>query len=179
MPARNVQKARPENGHPSIESPRSGGPRVVGGSSKKPDTKTLAARILGRLAGRRLNNTDVDRPISGEMSVGQLRRALNAYRMANWGQAVDLCQHSGAISIDQHGMVRLLKVPARLFPPPPPAKRRSAGRHRSERDIAQRLGWFTTKRLERGEGIEETGEDEPRDDIKAWLAGIHAQGIRS
>jgi hypothetical protein len=55
---------------------------------KKPDKASLAVRILERLAGRRLEYVDVGyRTISGEMSMGQLRRALNAYRLAGWNQA--------------------------------------------------------------------------------------------
>lgn len=137
---------------------------------KRPDKASLAMRILERLAGRQLKYFDVGCPISGEMSMGQLRRALNAYRMDNWEQALNVCKQFGAISIDQNGTVKLLGVPGRLFPPPPPPTRKSAGRYRSERDLAQRRAWVAKKRLEAGEDLEEIEDDEPRDDIKDRVA---------
>ena len=137
---------------------------------KRPDKATLAVRILERLAGRRLEYVDVGRPISAEMPMGQLRRALNAYRLAGWDEAVDVCKQFGAISIEQNGMVKLLGVPGRLFPAAPPAPRKSAGRYRNERDLAQRRAWVKKKRLEAGEVLEEIEDDEPRDDLKAWVA---------
>jgi hypothetical protein len=143
---------------------------------KRPDKESLAVRILERLAGRRLEYVDVGcRTISGEMPMGQLRRALNAYRLAGWDQAVDVCKQFGAISIDQNGTVKLLVVPARLFSLPPPPTRKSAGRYRSERDLAQRRAWVAKKRLEAGEDLEEIDDDEPRDDVKEWLASLQMQ----
>ena len=138
---------------------------------KRPDKASLAVRILERLAGRRLEYVDVGcRTISGEMSMGQLRRALNAYRLADWDQALNMCKQFGAISIDQPGKVKLLGVPARLFSPPPRPTRKSAGRYRSEKELAERRAWVTKKRLEKGEDLEEIEMDEPRDDLKAWVA---------
>jgi hypothetical protein len=137
---------------------------------KRPDKASLAVRILERLAGRRLGYVDVGCPISAEMPMGQLRRALNAYRLAGWDQAVDVCKQFGAISIDQNGIVKLLGVPGRLIPPPPPAPRKSAGRNRSEKELAERRAWVTKKRLEAGEDLEEIEDDEPRDDLKDWIA---------
>jgi hypothetical protein len=146
---------------------------------KRPDKASLAVRILERLARRQLKYFDVGRPIAGEMSMGQLRRALNAYRLAGWDQAVDVCKQFGAISIDQNGTVKLLVVPARLFPPPPRPTRKSAGRYRSEKELAERRAWVTKKRLEKGEDLEEIEADEPRDDVKAWLADLKLQGNSS
>ena len=137
---------------------------------KRPDKAILAMRIIERLAGRRLEYADVGCPISAEMPMGQLRRALNAYRMDNWEQALNVCKQFGAISIDQTGTVKLLGVPGRLFPAPPPPTRKSAGRYRCERDRAQRRAWVKKKRLEAGEDLEEIEDDEPRDDLKDWIA---------
>ena len=142
---------------------------------KRPDKASLAVRILERLARRRLEYVDVGCPISGEMPIGQLRRALNAYRLDNWEQALNVCKQFGAISVDQNGTVKLLVVPARLFPPPPPAPRKSAGRNRSEKELAERRAWVTKKRLEAGEDLDEIEDDEPRDDVKAWLADLQMQ----
>jgi hypothetical protein len=161
---------------PSGDTPAT---RTLGGIRKKPSTGALAVRLLEKLAGRRLKYFDVGRPISGEMSMGQLRRALNAYRMGNWDNALELCKRSGAISIDQDGTVKLLVVPARLFPAPPPAPRKSAGRNRSEEDKAARRAWVIKKRLENGEDLEEIEDDEPRDDVKEWLASLQMQGNKS
>jgi hypothetical protein len=148
------------------------------GQIKKPDKASLAVRILERLAGRRLKYFDSGCPISGEMPMGQLRRALNAYRLVGWDQAVDVCKQFGAISIDQNGTVKLLGVPSRLIPPPPPPTRKSAGRYRSERDLPQRRAWVMKKRLEAGEDLEEIEDDEPRDDVKEWLASLQMQGSK-
>jgi len=137
---------------------------------KRPDKASLAVRILERLAGRRLGYVDVGCPISAEMPMGQLRRALNAYRMDNWEQALNVCRQFGAISINQSGTVKLLGVPSRLFPSPPPPTRKSAGRNRSEEEKAARRAWVIKKRLENGEDLEEIEDDEPRDDIKDWVA---------
>jgi len=137
---------------------------------KRPDKASLAVRILERLAGRQLKYFDVGCPISGEMPMGKLRRALNAYRLAGWDQAVDVCKQFGAISVDQNGTVKLLGAPARLFPPPPRPRRNSAGRYRSEKELAERRAWVKKKRLEAGEDLEEIEDDEPRDDLKDWVA---------
>jgi hypothetical protein len=139
--------------------------------SKKPSTAALAVRILEKLAGRRLKYFDAGRQISAEMPMKQLRRALNAYRFNNWDQAVRLCEQLRAIKVCPSGLATLLQVPARLFPPPPPAKRKSAGRIRSARELEQRRQWFKKNVL----GNDEDGEtpDDPfadmRDDVKAWL----------
>lgn len=140
---------------------------------EKPKEMTLAVRILERLVGRVLHHTDVGRPIRGEMPMGQLRRALNAYRHPGWDDALDLCQRCGAITIDLDSTVRVVSIPRSLFPPPPRAGRRSAGRYRSEKDRAARRTWVEQKPQERGEDL--VAEDEPREDIKEWLAGQQMQ----
>jgi hypothetical protein len=63
-------------------------------------------------------------------------------------------------------------VPARLFPPPPPAKHKSAGRHRSARELEQRREWFKKNVLENDEDGEKTAGDpyaDMRDDVKDWF----------
>jgi hypothetical protein len=113
--------------------------------------------------------------------MGQLRRALNAYRLAGWDQAVDVCRQLGAIHIDQNGTVKLLLAPARLFPSPPPAPRKSAGRIRSARELEQRREWFKKNVLENAEDGE-TAPDDPfadiRDDVKAWLLPLLRHGSK-
>jgi hypothetical protein len=163
-----VQKASSAN--ELLTADGADGNRVSRGPRKKPNTAALAVRILERLAGRRLNYLDVGHRIPGEMPMGKLRRALNAYRMNNWVNALELCKHYGAISIDQSGVVKLLVMPVRLFPTPPPPPRKSAGRYRSEKELAERRAWVMKKRLEGGEDLEENEDDEPRDDIKDWVA---------
>ena len=102
----------------------------------------------------------------------QLRRSLNAYRFNNWDQAVRLCEQLRAIKVGPGGLATLLQVPARLFPPPPPAKRKSAGRIRSARELEQRREWFKKNVLGNDEDGE-TAADDPfadmRDDVKAWF----------
>jgi len=139
---------------------------------KRPDKASLAVRILERLARRQLKYFDLGRQIAGEMPMGELRRSLNAPRFNNWDQAVRLCEQLRAIKVDPTGLVSLIQMPARLFPPPPPTPRKSAGRHRSQRDLEQRSEWFTKNVL----GSDEDGEtaaDDPfadiRDDVKAWF----------
>ena len=162
QPAAASQQAIPPGDTPA--------PRTLRRISKKPSTTALAVRILEKLAGRQLKYFDVGCPISGEMPMGQLRRALNAYRLADWDRALNVCKQFGAISIDQPGKVKLLGVPARLFSPPPRPTRKSAGRYRSEMELAERRAWVTKKRLEKGEDLEEIEMDEPRDDLKDWVA---------
>jgi hypothetical protein len=161
---------------PSGDTPAT---RTLGGIRKKPSTAALAARILDRLAGRRLTYVDVGRLISAAMPMKQLRRSLNAYRFNNWDQAVRFCEQLRAIKVGPDGLTTLLQVPARLFPTPPPPTRKSAGRYRSERDLAQRSAWVKKKRLEAGEDLEEIEDDEPRDDVKEWLASLQMQGNKS
>jgi hypothetical protein len=124
--------------------------RTLGGIRKKPSTGALAVRIMEKLARRQLKYFDVGRPISGDMPMGELRRALNAYRFNNWYQAIRFCEQLRAIKVGSGSIVTLLQVPARLFPPPTPAKHKSAGRHRNAQDLEQRRQWFTKNVLEDG-----------------------------
>jgi hypothetical protein len=136
------QQANPPGDTPATQTLR----RI----SKKPSTAALAARILGRLAGRQLKYFDAGRPISAEMPMKQLCRSLNAYRFNNWDQAIRLCEQLRAIKVGPDGLTTLLQVPARLFPRPSPAKHKSAGRHRSARELEQRREWFKKNVLEDG-----------------------------
>jgi hypothetical protein len=160
--------ARPKSRRLNLPVDGAGGIQPHAGA--RPDKTVLSVHILERLAGRRLDHADVGRPVPGEMPMAQLRQCLNAYRLPEWEAAIKLCKWLGAISIDVDDLVRLVTVPARLFPPPPRAKRKSAGRHRTARDKAARQAWVEKKRRERGEGPD---EDEPRDEIKEWIATLH------
>jgi len=164
LPAAVSQQAIPPGDIPAT--------RTLGGIRKKPSTAALAVRILEKLARRQLKYFDVGRPISAKMPMKQLRRSLNAYRFNNWDQAVRLCEQLRAVKVDPGGLATLLQVPARLFPPPPPAKRKSAGRIRSARELEQRREWFKKNVLGNDEDGE-TAADDPfadiRDDVKAWL----------
>ncbi len=141
---------------------------------KRANSATLAARILSTLAGRNLDNLDAGRAVPGEMELGKLRRVMNAYRHPDWEYALGLCRMYGGISIDPAGTVKLLVVPGRFFPTPP-RKHRSAGRHRSERDLEARRAWVEQKRRERGE-IPDEEDDDPLDDmrpdIRAYFEGL-------
>lgn len=167
-PANNYGRdARPVTGHGALRG-GSDRRRHPASSSRRPHEAALAIRVLERVAGRKLDHTDVGRPVHGEMPMAQLRRSLNAYRFPEWEDAIELCKRLGAVSIDVGDLVKPRTAPARLFPPPPRVKR-SAGRHRTARDKAARQAWVEKKRRERGE---DPDEDEPRDDIKEWLASL-------